>query len=186
MIRAGEFANELALEECFADFLHYSFLPETIKRQVKLPEGRADVVVYGDENIVIELKNEIAKTKAVYQVESYENYLNGFKKVLVAPSFSDDAIELAKKLGVQCYEFSIHANCDSVFVHFETKHKAYDDKVIDGLDEALANDTYFNPNWLIQENLDNHKHRMKNLTNKYENIEQLFRTYIENDANVKG
>lgn len=103
-----KFKLEKDLEENIYEFMNYWSNDWKVYRQKDVGYGKCDIVLeHKDERVAIELKKGKAERKDVYQTIEYSKGNSGYKPMLLAHSFSDNAIELAREYHLNCYEYAI-------------------------------------------------------------------------------
>lgn len=127
LIEKEAFRFEKDLEDIiFRDLVGYYGQEKIVKRQEYLGFGKSDISINGE--FAIELKVGKAKRKDVYQTLEYSFGENVKRVCLIAKEIDMDVSEIAKRLNVDCYNYSFvrEDNTDSypIGVYFEKVTKS--------------------------------------------------------------
>lgn len=108
IFNGNEFRYEKTLEDNIFETLTLWDESWKVSRQKDVGYGKCDIVLErNNEKSAIELKKGKAERKDVYQAIEYSKGSSGYKPILVARSFGDDVIDLAKEYDLACYEYVI-------------------------------------------------------------------------------
>jgi hypothetical protein len=102
-----QFKKEIDLEHLMYENFHWFDLQETVKIQRQYKKSDLFLTINGNEKYMIELKSGVAKRKDIYQALDYSKLEQGSSPILIAHSFTEDQLELAKEMGVGFYGYSI-------------------------------------------------------------------------------
>lgn len=104
----NKFKLEKDLEENIYEFMKFWSNDWKVNRQKDVGYGKCDIVLeHKDEIVAIELKKGKSERKDVYQAIEYSKGNSGYKPILIAHSFDENAIELAREYHLNCYEYAI-------------------------------------------------------------------------------
>lgn len=138
------FKSESDLEYNMYNFLKQWSSKWVVKRQQQVGFGKCDIVIESEaEKVAIELKKGPAQRKDVYQAVEYSKENTGYKPILVANSFDQDVIKLAKELNLNCYEYAL-ARIEGfsvpynfyLFPAYEFARKTYIDKEFEEINQC--------------------------------------------------
>jgi hypothetical protein len=108
IFKNNEFVRENDLETTLFNSLKDWDDKWIVKRQQHIGKGKSDIsIINGKDKLVFELKKTSAKRKDVFQVLEYTANNSGYLPILIASDFDDDVIDLANKLNVNCYRYSL-------------------------------------------------------------------------------